>query len=235
MIVTNIAGHNSSGRNHRFRSGSLWVMSIIPALALNLLLFGLMPHLVRSPADRPHTVEKIGTVDFVRMKPRQTPPRPEPDDRQPDKQMDKARTSVAAPSPPREKFHFPAELNLRLPVSDIALPALPAMKSIRIPTPALPSFYDAAEIDDPLVPLVRTPPVYPLSARHRGIEGKVRVGFMVTENGTVEQIHVLEADPPEIFDRAVVDCVAAWRFRPGTISGEAVKVRAETIISFELE
>jgi protein TonB len=82
--------------------------------------------------------------------------------------------------------------------------------------------------------LSRIPPIYPFNAKHRGIEGWVDVEFVVTNQGLVEAIKVIAAQPEKIFDKTVIQCLSAWRFKPGTIRGEPVKTRVQTRIRFEL-
>lgn len=61
----------------------------------------------------------------------------------------------------------------------------------------------------------RENPRYPPSARRKGIEGRVLVGFYVDSRGKTRDISILEADPPGIFDESVLKAVASWRFEAG--------------------
>ena len=82
---------------------------------------------------------------------------------------------------------------------------------------------------------VRAPrPLYPGSARRRGVEGWVRVRFLVDEQGRVRDLSVVQANPSGLFDRAVLQTLPNWRFRPGTISGRPVSTWVETTIEFKL-
>ncbi len=47
-------------------------------------------------------------------------------------------------------------------------------------------------------------------------------------------MEILEAKPKKLFNNSVRRCVLGWRFKPGTIDGEAVDVWAETVIRFKL-
>ncbi len=92
-----------------------------------------------------------------------------------------------------------------------------------------------AELDSPLVPLVKIPPVYPLRAIRRGIEGVVDVEFIITKKGRIEQPKIIKALPEKIFDQSVLNCVSRWKFKPGTVEGIPVNTRASTTIRFKLE
>jgi len=64
----------------------------------------------------------------------------------------------------------------------------------------------------PMLPSVRMQPEYPFRARRRGIEGHVVVAFDVSADGGTQNIEVLEARPPGVFDEAVLQAVRKWRF-----------------------
>lgn len=99
----------------------------------------------------------------------------------------------------------------------------------------LPEAFAAGDLDSPLTALVRRQPVYPYSAKKQRIQGFVTVRFIVTIDGTVDRVSVVEAEPPGVFDRCVIKCVSAWRFKPGTVEGVTVDSWAETTIEFELK
>ncbi len=79
------------------------------------------------------------------------------------------------------------------------------------------------------------PPVYPLRARERRVEGWVRVKLLVDRNGHVEQADIVEAQPAGYFEKSVLDCVRRWKLTPPTVGGEAVKAWMVTKIRFRLE
>ena len=90
-------------------------------------------------------------------------------------------------------------------------------------------------------------PVYPESARKRGVEGWVELAFTVTPNGTVEDVEVRNASPADVFDDAAVRAIRGWRFEPvgaqwracGTARNGPAAVRAKpepvTDIFFSLQ
>jgi serine/threonine-protein kinase len=67
-------------------------------------------------------------------------------------------------------------------------------------------------------------PPYPPAALKAKIQGVVGLSFIVTENGTVQEIQVTES-AGELFDQSVINVVKDWRFEPATKSGVRVKVR----------
>ena len=89
--------------------------------------------------------------------------------------------------------------------------------------------------DRDAVPLVRVDAEYPPRARQQGIEGWVELEFTITPVGTVDDVKVLAAQPPYIFDRAAVNAVRRYRYNPKIENGAAVARRGQTIrLRFEL-
>jgi protein TonB len=84
------------------------------------------------------------------------------------------------------------------------------------------------------MPVSRTPPQYPYQATRRHIEGWVRVSFLVTAAGDVEDVVLLESEPEGIFDRAALRAVSQWKFRPRIVDGRPVAARAEQVVEFRL-
>jgi TonB family protein len=75
-------------------------------------------------------------------------------------------------------------------------------------------------------------PVYPESARKRGIEGWVELAFTVTPSGTVEDVEVRNASPAGTFDDAAIRALRGWRFEPVERNGERVAQRAMVRLKF---
>lgn len=58
---------------------------------------------------------------------------------------------------------------------------------------------------------------------------------MVDEQGQVDRVTVLDAEPEGTFDQAVLRCISSWRFKPATKDGIAVKAMVEQTLTFKLE
>jgi TonB family protein len=76
-------------------------------------------------------------------------------------------------------------------------------------------------------------PVYPESARKRGVEGWVELAFTVTPNGTVDDVEVRNASPANVFDDAATRAIRGWRFEPVERNGAKVAQRAMVRLRFE--
>jgi protein TonB len=89
--------------------------------------------------------------------------------------------------------------------------------------------------DGEYMPIVQVAPQYPRRAAERGLEGFVLLEFVVTRQGTVRDPVVVESSN-SIFDRAAIDAVQRFRYRPRVIDGEPVEVPGVRFrITFNLE
>lgn len=94
---------------------------------------------------------------------------------------------------------------------------------------------DEDAVDEAPTPTTRTPPSYPARARQQGQEGRVTLSFVVDVDGTAQDVTVVEAEPPGVFDAAAIDAVRGWRFEPGRDEGSPVAVRVRQTLRFELD
>jgi periplasmic protein TonB len=77
-------------------------------------------------------------------------------------------------------------------------------------------------------------PQYPDAALNDRVSGTVTVQYTVDKKGRTRDIKVTESSPPGVFDRAVMDAIREWRYRPAKYHGEPVAVPVRTLIRFEL-
>lgn len=78
-------------------------------------------------------------------------------------------------------------------------------------------------------------PEYPPAARAANQEGWVELEFTVRADGTVGDVVVLRSSPPEIFDRAAVNAVRKWRYRPVLRDGQPVDQRTRLRVRFAMQ
>jgi protein TonB len=212
------------------RNWMTWMWAGVLALGMNLVLFTLMPNLLDQSSSTPVFDSLIPQINVIRIKRTDTQvkretPKPE----------------IKKNKPPEPTFQQTLNQRLSLPFEvNIKLQAGPS--GLELPTALvlpdnlnLKNIFTVGELDQPLITLTRIPPLYPLKAKHRGIHGWVNVKFIVNEQGRVENVSIVKAEPTGVFDESVMRCVSGWRFRPGTVKGIPVKVWAETTIRFELE
>jgi len=92
--------------------------------------------------------------------------------------------------------------------------------------------------DGDYLPLVAIAPQYPTRAAQRGIEGWCLVSFTVDGLGNVveDSIAVVDAEPPNIFDRSSVRAAARFKFQPRVVDGVGVEVQGvQYVFRYELE
>lgn len=90
--------------------------------------------------------------------------------------------------------------------------------------------------DGEYLPIVKVAPQYPRRAAQKGIEGYVVLEFTVSKLGTVVDPKVIEADPPNIFNRAAINAAKKFKYKPKIENGEAIEVTGiRNIIRFELD
>lgn len=83
--------------------------------------------------------------------------------------------------------------------------------------------------------LANPPPVYPIAARRRGVEGRVVLRVSVAADGAVEQVAVATSSGYALLDRAAQRAVERWRFVPGRIAGVPVAASVDVPILFRLK
>ncbi len=73
-------------------------------------------------------------------------------------------------------------------------------------------------------------PQYPLSAYQQKIIGEVKLNFLVTTEGHVEAIKVIDSSPAGVFDKAAIRAIKQWTFEPIDQATET-----EQVLEFRLD
>jgi protein TonB len=179
------------------------------------LVLLLMQTLIESEDGAVETPEPAPALNFVRLledepvdgRPERPEPPPEPD--QP-------------PPPPR--------LTLDDDTAPLTVASFTPPESGPTPGPR-----GAAMSEGEALPIVKVRPVYPRSAISRGIEGHVLVRFTIDTLGRVTDVEVLEARPRGVFERAAVQAVERFRYKPRVVNGQATPVSVQHRLTFELD
>ncbi len=205
------------------------IVRILTAIALALLvtlgLFFLMQTLIDMGKHNVENEAKVAVFNFVRMKRQshtQTKRRVLPQKQKMTKQ----------PDPP----------SMKLPKASGAAGADAIMIVGPGPTmdtkisvaggPALGS----APSDAGSIPLVRIQPMYPRGAAERRIEGWVLIRFTISKKGTVKNARMIEAKPPGVFDRAALQAIRKWKYKPKIRNGVPVAtVGVQVKLTFRLD
>lgn len=203
-----------------------------------------VPKLQQESSDPSRSRQKM--PEQPQQPPTETPPTPQVP--QPPSTPQAASLDLAVPQLPSDINIAAAAPNLQGLTAQTVTPAAPS-------TPAPPATPVAAasteasaqgsqssqsapgpsSTDADVIPLNEVLPVYPDSARRRGIEGYVQLAFTITAEGRVENVRVLESSPARVFDREARRAALRWRFAPRTENGQLVAREAVKKLEFRLE
>lgn len=116
-------------------------------------------------------------------------------------------------------------------ITDMEMPAFPVTEQAE-GTSAPPG---AGKLKEPPRLLSSIRPEYPAKALRNGIQGRVTVQFTVNVHGRAENVEIIAAEPPHIFDGAATDAVTQARFQPAVgADGRAVPAKMQLPIAFRL-
>ncbi len=183
------------------------------------LLYWLMSALVAAGQGALTKAPEGGVIDFVRV-----PNPPQLRTEQPKPQM-----------PPKpEKVPETPEIQAAMSkpsANTVHIGAMEIDSSLAVDTRA-----GLSASDGEYLPIVKVAPVYPRRALSRGIEGWVLLKFTVTENGSVVNPEVVDAEPAGVFDRAAMAAVERFKYKPRVVNGQPQSVEGvEHLITFELQ
>lgn len=143
-----------------------------------------------------------------------------------------AQETAHTPAPrPAASTHALPLINAQAPVAssagEVPSPAAPEIKSPTTESAITAPVFDAAYLQNPQPP-------YPLSARRRGIEGKVLLRAEIRPDGISSRVEVKKSSGWEILDQAALQAVQGWRFSPARRGNEAITAWVEIPINFRL-
>ena len=87
---------------------------------------------------------------------------------------------------------------------------------------------------NPPIATNRVEPVYTEVARKARVEGLVIVETIIDRNGNVTDVRVLKGLPMGL-DQSAIDAVRRWKFKPGTLNGQAVPVIFTLTVNFKMK
>jgi protein TonB len=93
--------------------------------------------------------------------------------------------------------------------------------------------FELKDLDTIPNPTLQVAPNYPADLKRKGVEGFVEVGFVVDENGMVQNARVLSSSQRE-FEQAALAAVSKWKFKPGKKGGKSVRTNMSVPINFHL-
>ena len=209
---------------------------IIVALVLNIAIFILIQRLVSQTHGFDVNLIDRNFLDFTRIIEKPIPPPEKIEDIEPPPEEE----DPPPPEMPAPEIDRPQQMDVDLSTPEIDIPMSMAGEpylgefsgsgnSSALGRPGKPN------IDSNVVPSLRIPPTYPKRALRSGIEGVVTVEFTITIDGSVKDAEIIEAEPPNIFDKSVLRAISKWKFNPDMVDGKPVEKRARQDIKFTLK
>lgn len=89
-------------------------------------------------------------------------------------------------------------------------------------------------LDAPPQPTSKIPPTYPSSLLSKGVGGRVLVSCTIDASGRVVATSIKESSGHPDLDKAAINAVNRWKFKPGTRGGKNVKSVALVPFNFEV-
>jgi len=203
------------------RSGARYAIAGALALSMTFILFWGMQKLIAGGNEAMTEPVKGNVLDFIRLKK--------------DEAVVKKERKVQKPAKPKEPP--PA---MTTPPMQQSNPNASATKNsfaadIQADT-GLTGGLSLDSNDGDYLPIVKVAAIYPRRAQSRGIQGFVVVEFTVTKTGAVTSPSVIHAEPEGIFDRAALDAVVKFKYKPRVVDGVAMAVAGvQNKITFEID
>lgn len=195
------------------------------AAIITISLYLIMQHMVNRSADRDKDQDDLPSIDFTKVKLEQ-------------EAKEISRRIPKKPPPPKEppkvqKMNVTQEQQVSSPMPMMNMPNLDVAANGTGPFLGTVGSVNMNE-EGGVIPIVRISPQYPRKALMAKIEGWVKVRFTITPGGTVINPQVVDAKPKRMFDRAALNAIRKFKFKPKVVNGQKVEQIATQTIEFEL-
>ena len=115
-------------------------------------------------------------------------------------------------------------------VSDVASPVLagilPPASGLPVQSVKISQGVSGGSVDR------RVEPIYPSQARRMRLEGRVVLEGVVTPQGSVEHLKVIEGN--QVLARAAMNAVTQWHFNPYRLNGQPIQMTTDIVLTFKL-
>lgn len=97
-----------------------------------------------------------------------------------------------------------------------------------------PNVYQLEQVDAPSKWIIHISPIYPKEALEEKVEGWVKMSAVITENGKVTEIKVIDSQPKGVFETEAKRAFGKWVYKPALLNGKTVKVYREETVEFKI-
>jgi protein TonB len=204
------------------------LLAVLGALAVVFGLFYLMQSLIALDRIELTDAKAMRVADFVRL-------RREDQVEEKKRELPQKRTTPEAPPQPA----------LKTPSGPAGGGAAQHAIKLEAPQPVLEQHavrlsggpqLGRAPADGGVIPLVRIQPIYPRDAAEKRLEGWVRMEFSIDAKGAVRNAKVIGAQPPGVFDRAAIQALRKWKYKPKIENGVPVEQHGIQVqLTFKLD
>ena len=224
---------------------------VMPVFSRYTLLNLMMPSQPKPPEpdiEKPELPEELPQLELtpMEMEMEEEPPAP-PEMAPPELEMPPTEVPPQTPPSPSLDQATPEVPVLEIDMKSLSAASLPIAVKVHPTSGKSPQMqqpapkvtenrpYGIGEVDSKPGILGQGLPPYPRRARRRGIEGWVKVRFLITAKGSVRDLSILQESPKGVFHGTVMNTVPRWRFRPAKKNGRPVDVWVEQTINFRLD
>ena len=117
------------------------------------------------------------------------------------------------------------------PAAEVPAPA----ESAAVPAAAASVAAPIASGEIPPQILERSQPIYPADALRDQEQGTVRLRVEIDAQGSVQSVQVLDSSHSRALDRAAMESVRTWKFRPAIQGGQPVASTIDVPVDFRLD
>jgi protein TonB len=165
------------------------------------------------------------------VQPAPQPPKPKVEEQEPvpRKKIKKRRNAIAMEQPRPLPEDATAKIQIPKPEPE-PKPEPPKPKIEEKPPPPEPEAPPLPSVFRDVKPVKKVKPVYPREAEQQHIQGSVKVRLSVDLEGNVTDAQILSADPPGVFDEAVLTAVRQYKFKK-----DGTAYQADQMVVFKID
>ena len=95
--------------------------------------------------------------------------------------------------------------------------------------------FGGGDLDSPPQPVNKMQPVYPSALLSKGIGGRVVITCVVDDSGRVASTRIQQSSGVPDLDKAAINAVNKWKFKPGTKAGKKIKSTCNVPFTFQVK